>query len=68
MMKVLIGEDKVMVDTSGKMLVFSQLAWSYLGEAETEGRHEGDIQNCAGHGLGGGLYIRDLKSQNHGII
>lgn len=44
MMQVLIGEDEVMVDTSGKMFVFfSQLAWSYLGEAETEGRHKGDI-------------------------
>lgn len=43
MMKVLIGGDEVMVDASGKMFVFSQLAWSYLGESETEGRHKGDI-------------------------
>lgn len=43
MMKDIIGEDEVMTDTSGKTFDFSQLAWSYLGEAEIEGCHEGDI-------------------------
>lgn len=43
MMKDIIVEDEVMVDTSGKIFLFSQLAWSYLGEAEIKGCCEGDI-------------------------